>query len=289
MAFVVRVAAAVATMGISTLFAVPVSFAHPAPVPLPPSHAKPAATATVSSVALAERMLAAIQEVSPGAEAGIEVMDTQNGMMLAATNQDQQFYTASVVKLLIALDVLDDPAAQSDSSTTDAVRRMLSASDDGIADQLWESHGGAAIVTRMADRIGMSGTTPPSDSGQWGETLTTARDVVSAYRYLTSGAPAPVRDLVLDALGQASQTAADGVDQYFGIPSALSDSPWAVKQGWMWMSSSLILNTTGLVGSDLRYAVVVLSSQPTMSLQTAGSALTAGVQVLRDTLPPQAR
>lgn len=281
MRFGVRAAIAVATMGISSILIVPVSFARPVPLPQDPSHAKPAASITVSPNALAQRMRAAVQSVEPRAETGIEVVDIESGALVAAVNDDKRFYTASVVKLLIALDALGDDVGQQDSS---AVQRMLSASDDSIASRLWGAAGGTEIITRMSGKIGLTATSASSQSGQWGETLTTARDVMAIYRYLVNEAPLPARDLILDALGQAAEIAADGVDQYFGIPDAMRGCEWAVKQGWMWVGSSLTLNTTGLAGPDLRYAVVLLSSQPAVSISSGGAALTAGIGVLREAM-----
>ncbi|MRH89487.1 hypothetical protein GFY24_18885 [Nocardia sp. SYP-A9097] len=279
MVFGVRAAIVIAAMGISSILTVPVSLARPAPLPPDPAHAKPAASITIAPNALAQRMQAAVQSVAARAETGIEVVDTETGALVAAVNDDKKFYTASVVKLLIALDVLGDGAGQQDSA---AVQRMLSASDDAVASRLWGAAGGSDILTRMSDRIGLAATTVSSRAGQWGETLTTARDVMSIYRYLLDDAPAPARSLILDALGHADEIAADGVDQYFGIPDAMRGCEWAVKQGWMWFGSSLTLNTTGLVGPNLRYAVVLLSSQPAVSISSGGAALTAGVGALRE-------
>lgn len=284
MSFVVRAAIAVATMGVSSILAAPMSFAGPPLLPVDPSFSKPAVSLPVSPFTLGQRMEAAIQAAMPGAEVGIKVIDLGSGVPLAGLNEDQQFYTASVVKLLIALAALDDEGKQPDSATTASVQRMLAVSDDNIATRLWAGAGGAELVTRLAGRLGLTGTQPPASSGQWGQTLTTARDVVEIYRYIAAGAPDSPRALIREALGRAEEIAADGVDQYFGIPTALSGTPWAVKQGWMWMGSSITLHTTGLVGRDLRYAVVVLTSQPTTSVPAGGAALTAGVEELRTAL-----
>ncbi|WP_405160889.1 hypothetical protein OG203_31560 [Nocardia sp. NBC_01499] len=244
---------------------------------------------SASSAALAQRMQSAIQAVSPGTQVGIDVADISSGAVLVGQNLDQQFYTASVVKLLIALDALNQQGWQPDSDTAAQLRTMLSASDDNIADDLWDDNGGDAIVSRMIDLIGLPGTQPPDDPEQWGETLTTARDVVTIYRYLTTSVPEPSRSLVIGALRATSEIAADGTDQYFGIPDGLTDDNWAVKQGWMALDASTTLDTTGLVGppstQQLPYVVVVLTSQPAgIDWTTGGSALTAGIGVLRGTI-----
>ncbi|MEC3914654.1 hypothetical protein [Nocardia sp. CDC160] len=243
----------------------------------------------ISVTAIAQQMQAAIQAASPGTSVGIDVVDTTTGTPVASLNADQQFYTASVVKLLIALDTLKSQDWQPDSDTADRVSQMLSTSDDDIADALWDNGGNDAIIDRMVSTIGLTATTAPEDTAQWGETLTTPRDVVSIFHYITTAAPASARDLILGALHDAAETAADGTNQYFGIPDALTSASWAVKQGWMDLDSSITLDTTGLVSPSpdqpYRYAVVVLSTQPAgTSWSVAGAALTAGVQLLHAVL-----
>ncbi|WP_194291128.1 serine hydrolase [Nocardia aurantia] len=263
-----------------------------------------------SATAIAGQMQSTIDLAAPGSQVGIEVVDTTTGAEIAGIGTDQQFYTASVVKLLIALDALDaaaarpDPAAQpdaaappldsaapqSDPTIADQVREMLTTSDDGIADELWVAQGGVDIVTRMAEKIGLPGTVPPEDPGQWGETRTTPKDVAAIYRYIIESVPEPERRMIMDALEHVTEISADGTDQLFGIPDALLPGvAWAVKPGWMALNSSTTLNTTGLIaarkGEPLRYIVVVLTAQPADIGWTAGgAALTAGVSVLRTAL-----
>ncbi|MBU3064377.1 gag protein [Nocardia sp. NEAU-G5] len=277
-----------------------------APAPLPPLPGLPAlpalpglpstgsagtapAPAQPSPQALAQQMQSAIVVASPGTQVGIDVVDTGTGATVAELNSGGQFYTASVVKLLIALDELNSQGWQADPATASQLDQMLSTSDDGIADALWDTDGGGAIVSRMAGLLGLTGTQPPSDPDQWGETLTTAQDVVAIYRYLDTAVPAPARDVIMNGLQGAQQTAADGTDQYFGIPDGLSGTDWAIKQGWMSLDSGTTLDTTGLVGAGpgkpMHYAVVVLSSQPaSVSWSNGGAALTAGVRVLQGRL-----
>ncbi|MFI1918491.1 hypothetical protein [Nocardia sp. NPDC020380] len=264
--------------------------------------AAPAATgfaATAQAVALtpaaatqlAQAMQAAVQAASPGTQVGIDVTDTATGTQLVGLNTGQQFYTASVVKLLIALDALNSQGWQPDSATSAEISQMLSASDDNIADSLWDANGGDAIVSRMVSLIGLTNTQPPLDPDEWGETLTTPQDVVTIYHYITTVVPEPSRDLIMNALGGADQIAADGTNQFFGIPDAMTGDTWAIKQGWMTLDTSTTLDTTGLVGSGpgqpLRYAVAVLTTQPSdVSWTAGGAALTAAVAPLQSVLEP---
>lgn len=74
---------------------------------------------------------------------------------------DQPQPTASVVKLLIALDLMDSSGVPSGSEAT-AVHNMLAASDDSIASRLWEQDGGPEIVRRQAAKLGLAHTSPPA-------------------------------------------------------------------------------------------------------------------------------
>jgi len=250
-----------------------------------------AAAQPISSDPVAQQMQNAILTAEPGSQVGIDVVDTTTGTTLVGLNTGQQFYTASVVKLLIALDELKSQNWQPDSDTAALLSQMLSASDDDIADALWDTDGGPDIVSRVAADIGLGATQPPDDPAQWGETLTTPADVVRIYHYIGAEIAQPARDLILTALHQASATAADGTDQYFGIPDALTGTDWAIKQGWMTLDDSTTLNTTGLVSTDPaqpgRYVVVVLTTQPAgTAWTTGGAAVTAAVTALRQTLAP---
>jgi len=128
-------------------------------------------------MSLAEQMRSAMQGIVAGATAGIHVVDNETGAVLADLEAATPFFTASVVKLLIALDAFHGRNWQPDTDTRDRVQRMLSFSDDNVADAFWDDNGGDNIVRRMTNLIGLPGTAPPGDPNEWGETTTTARDV----------------------------------------------------------------------------------------------------------------
>jgi hypothetical protein len=215
----------------------------------------------------------------PGAHLSVVVYDRTTARTVVSERPDAGYTSASVVKLLIAFDSLRSGGSASQ------VARMLSRSDDGIADTLWVAGGGPAIVTRWAARIGLTGTRPPADPGHWGGTRITAQDVVAIYRYLLGPAGSPLRATVLPALRAATPLGADGFDQYFGIPDGVGTLPWAVKQGWSCCDPGRDLHTTGLIGPADRYLVAVLTTSPaSVSYPTAASQLTAVVNRLADTV-----
>ena len=119
---------------------------------------------------------------------------------------------------MIAIDALNRGASASERQR---LARMLSVSDDDIASSFWVKGGRPDIVTRTVALIGLTGTEPPESPGKWGEVRITAHDMVLVYQYVMNHLPPEDRTLVVDALAQAPQYAADGFDQHFGIPDGL--------------------------------------------------------------------
>ncbi|WP_328648116.1 hypothetical protein OHS58_10805 [Amycolatopsis sp. NBC_00348] len=223
----------------------------------------------------------AVTATSRGTDVGFVLFDRESGKELASLDRDTPYYTASVVKLLIAIDEVrgtDGGWALPDAGTVDDLTDMLAGSDDAIASELWERNGGNEIVTRTAGLIGLTHTTPPADPTQWGMAKTSAADVVATYEFLEDTVPDDVAQPLLTALGDARNPADDGWDQYFGIPDGLPGTSWQVKQGWMILRDALVLNTTGVVND--RYVVVLLTQQPPVGSAKGRAAVTAGITTL---------
>ncbi|GAA2211593.1 hypothetical protein GCM10009850_070530 [Nonomuraea monospora] len=160
------------------------------------------------------------------------VFDRQAGKIVATRNAHRKYRSASVVKILIAIDYLERrksvPAADAR-----LLKIMLRSSDDDAASTLWDRLGKGQIIVRQARRLGLSDTAPPpaSKPGFWGYTSLSAYDIVRTYRYLLDRAEPRVRDTILGHLRQSTPCGTDGFDQTFGIPDGVP-RPWAVKQGW---------------------------------------------------------
>jgi hypothetical protein len=228
------------------------------------------------------------------------VFDRQTGTFTEQVNSAGQFRSASVVKLLLALDVLWGRTPESlPAADRTRIDTMLRSSNDAAASTIWANNGGGAIIDRMVARLGLTDTArpPATHPGYWGYTAMSARDTVRIYRYLLDSAPAPVRDYVLGNLRQSTRCASDGYDQHFGIAGSFN-RPWAVKQGWSAFAAAApaakaatgtaapaakaaapaarvgagaaavdlsrpALHTTGLVGPGDRAIVAVLTLHPT--------------------------
>lgn len=232
----------------------------------PPTPTSPVARTTPSKSTPAPKPRAdpsALDDLVPGGEVSAVVFDRTTGKTLFAAHSDRTYTSASLVKLFIALEVLDR------DGPSEVVVRMLSMSDDDLASRLWSTYGGPQIVSRWAKTMGLHDTRPPADPGRWGDTEITASDMVLVYRYLTEQAAASDRAMILDALRHATERGSDGFRQYFGIPDAVQGHSWAVKQGWSCCRPTRMLHTTGLVND--RYIVVVLTEHPRSVSDAIGS------------------
>ncbi|MFC3449566.1 hypothetical protein [Amycolatopsis speibonae] len=257
----------------------PVESPTPSPSAAPGSSAPPKAAdpgkpaATVDTQALAGLV--------PDGQVSAVVYDRVAKKTTVSVKADRSYTSASLVKLLIALEALQA------GTPPGTVQRMLSVSDDDIASRLWTAHGGPVIVTRWATKIGLSGTRPPEDPGRWGDTRITAADIAKVYRYLLDQVGVGTRTTIMRALSGATEAGSDGIRQYFGIPDAVGDLPWSIKQGWACCRGARILHSSGVAGKDDRYIVVVLTSQPTSTTYPgAGRRVTEAVKALLPALSP---
>lgn len=223
-------------------------------------------------------LTAAARSVSPHVRVGAVVVDRVRDAQVLTVNGDRAFQAASLVKLLIALDALSKHPADPDLHAD--IERMLSESNDAVASQLWVKLGGDRIVSRWAATLRLTGTKPPADPGQWGATAMTPNDVATVYEYILTELADERRELIVTALASAPPVARDGFEQHFGIPSAF-DKPWAVKQGWSTTSEAVGVHSTGLIGRNWRYIVVVLTEHPhSVDWNTGAQAVTNGLAKL---------
>src|SRR2546430_1094310 len=286
LALAVVVLAAVASLTTACGDAAPRWVAAPSapsvPSPVPPSSGVPTPGAWVPPAARSPA-------VPPGVTAAVAVFDRQTGTFTEQRNVTMRFRSASLVKLLIALDYLwsrgpDYAIPAADRGRLDL---MLRSSDDNAASYFYKLGGSGSVVTRMVTRLALKDTVPPPpERSGWGSTAISAADLVRVYRYVLDTAPAPVRDYVMGSLRQSTRCGTDGFDQSFGIPSAFG-RPSGVKGGWYELGgkpvnrcventastsgpviapaannvdwAGEVLHTTGTVGTGDRAIVVVLT------------------------------
>jgi hypothetical protein len=203
-----------------------------------------------------------------GADISAVILDRNTDQIV--TNGNDALPIASVAKLFIADDLLlQEATGQTQLSPTDraSLDIMLRSSDDSAAENFWNRGGGSAIITRVAARYGLKSTTTPYD-GHWWNTMSTPADLVHYYDMLLDGSgglPPEQASIILSNLTQSTPTGIDGYPQRFGIPDGLYAEKVAVKQGWMccWNGGNWMHMSTGVVGSDRRFVMVIGSMQAT--------------------------
>ncbi|MFQ1003316.1 serine hydrolase [Modestobacter sp. SSW1-42] len=215
----------------------------------------------------APALLAQVAAAAGPAEASVEVvvLDAAGRTLLATPTADRPVLSASLVKVLVAQQLLAREAAgvvELGPSDVPRLERAVTASDDPATSQLWDLHDGAALVTSAAASFGLTGTAPPDRAGQWGESVTTAADVARFLAALAEDPGAPGAAAVLDWMRAATPVAADGFDQRFGLLAGGTPPGTAVKQGWMCcVAGQRQLHSAGVL-PDGR-VVVVLAEAPT--------------------------
>jgi hypothetical protein len=226
---------------------------------------------------------------------GYVVFDRATGRYTRWYHGNKPFRSASVVKLLIALDHLwtRDPADMRPHNRR-RLGTMLRRSDDAAASYFWARNGHRGVVLRMAKRLGLTGTAPPPRRlrGWWGYTAMTPADTARVYRYLLAGARPAVRRWIMWRLRHATDRGSDGFYQAYGVLALRS--PRAAKQGWSGGAlagqriaglnlRASALHTTGTVGAGDRYVVAVFTLHPPGTGN--GTARTRVTMLTRQLLP----
>jgi hypothetical protein len=250
-----------------------------------PMHGSPQALSGTVFGGLPARIQQAIDEsAAAGATLSVAVLDRKTHELVSNGNS-QIVGTASVAKLFIADDLL---LAESQGRATlspddrQALHVMLSSSDDGAAEKFWGQGGGDNIITQVATRYRLSSTTPPSD-GRWWNTMSSLTDLIHYYDMLLDGSGGLPTDrgmMIVNDLARSTPTGIDGYPQRFGIPDGLFAEPVAVKQGWMCcIGPDWVHLSTGVIGADHRYVMVVQSLQPSDDA-TARQTITQAVKTI---------
>lgn len=248
---------------------------HGVAVPVVAEVRPPPAPMPTPEVDLAGAVAAGVGAALGRTTLGLAVVDLTTGRM-ANSGGDRPFYSASICKLILAVDVLSREVSAADR---DRVWRALSASDDDAMNALWGLHDGVGAIRRVAGAAGMTRTSAPRDPAEWGETMVTADDMARLQVYIQSF---PARDFIVAALSAAPARAADGFDQAFGLHGPGVDA--YSKQGWMNYRPSLVyLHGVGVLRD--RYAVALLSIQQGRSTDSAKTGIDAITTAVAGALP----
>jgi hypothetical protein len=242
-----------------------------------------AATAAYGSVGMLAVVVAEQHVPVPGLSPRAADARTARVAATGADNglADRPFPTASLVKLFVAEDILHRARTGQVALTPEdftLLRTLIQRSDDAAASTLWVRFGGGQMVTDVAARYGLTGTAPPASPGQWGQTMTTARDLARFLSLLPVVAHRYDAGALMVWMRTATPLGADGFDQRFGIFGTVPGLS-AVKQGWMCcVAGKRHLHSVGVLGDRV---VVLLSEVPgIVGYDEARAALSAAARTI---------
>jgi hypothetical protein len=241
-------------------------------------------------VAVAEVVDAAERAVTPGMTLGVAVLDVSSGELVMGRDGGRQFFSASLSKLVVVVDMLDRQRAEGRAiagADLELAGRALSSSDDGAMNVLWGRYDGPGAISRVATRLGLTATAPPDNPNVWGETLVTAGDLVRVYQHILRGMAPEDRSVIVDALAATQPAATDGFDQLFGLLRQGASGQVYAKQGWVaYRLAGLLLHSAGVVHgvTGNAYAIALLSIQRSVTGQAARERLSTVSAAAMDAL-----
>ena len=203
-----------------------------------------------------------------GVTESVLVMNRQTGTVTTSINADAEVPSMSLVKLMLAADVIDQAGGvdQVDSGTLAQLHEMIAVSDDSIAQDFYDQDGRGAIITRVAQTYGLTETSPAPNPRYWGDVRVTARDLGSLLFQLLSS---PDTGLwFTEAMEAAEDTGADGFDQNFGMNAIPGTGS---KQGWgCCLDGVLAIHSVGFTAGQI--VVVLSTSEPDASSSNLNTA-----------------
>ncbi|MFI7672369.1 serine hydrolase [Actinophytocola sp. NPDC049390] len=282
----VALAAALAVVWSVTRPESPTTTRLPSTAPSPPSTtvdalAEPRARTPQAPPVPARRLVLAAEKAAqkaadPGMILGVAVTDLHTGAHAVGGDGDRPFMAASLTKLIVAVDVLDQLRAEGRQLTEDdrdLIHRALSAGDDNAMNVLWGKHDGAGAIARTAARLELSATLPPESTEMWGDVEVTAADMAKVFGHVLRDMPPDDGAVIVEALSAATSVATDGFAQHYGVLHQGASPRSYAKQAWVpYAPAGYLLHSAGVVydgRTGHAYAIALLSIQPYTSEQAA--------------------
>src|SRR5690606_234405 len=128
-----------------------------------------------AAVAAVDRWAADLESTT----VAVAVLDRQTGEFAQGEAAATPMYSASLVKVIVAVDLLQRSHGGEPLSDVDRelIRRALSASDDEAMNVLWDQNDGLCGGVRVAVQAGMVETRWSEDAAMWGQSVGSARDL----------------------------------------------------------------------------------------------------------------
>lgn len=206
---------------------------------------------------------------------GYVVRDRVSGGTYANENAENSVWTASTIKLAIAVDLLNRARVGAIGLGPDdrgLMESMLATSNDNAADILWNKYAG---IDRMAYNNafranGMSTLVPqPTNTAMfpdWSFQKCTAADLDRLMDSVFNNMHPDDRNYLLDRMRSVDS------NQHWGVWGAGAAMHPGLKNGWSEEQGGWVVNSVGFAGPGERYTLAIMSSLGNDGGYTEGSA-----------------
>ncbi len=194
---------------------------------------------------------------------GYVLRDRVSGGIYANENAEQSVWTASTIKLAIAVDLLNRARVGAITLGPDdrgLMESMLATSNDQAADVLWNKYAG---LDRMAYNNafranGMSSLVPQPTSTalfpDWSFQKCTAADLDRLMDFVLTRMHPDDRNYLLDRMRAVD------FNQHWGVWGAGASMRPGLKNGWSAEEGGWVVNSVGFAGPGERYTLAIMSS-----------------------------
>jgi hypothetical protein len=213
---------------------------------------------------------------------GLVVRDRSTGEVWRAGEPKHPLWTASTIKLAIAVDLLERDRAGElalDAKARQQIADMLAFSSNTAATSLWNRYHLSTSLSRYRTTYGMADLAFGPGSSFWGQMKCTTEDLAALMSY------------ILDTLNEADRSylvgAMRGVQpiQQWGVWAAGAQLSPGVKDGWSVEQdagrSHWVILSVGFAGPQERYVVAVTYDLPPPTSSPANG-IDAGVHAVSD-------
>ncbi|WP_231390261.1 tat pathway signal sequence [Nocardia sp. CNY236] len=201
-------------------------------------------------------------ESRPGVT-GYVVRDRVSGGTYANAHAESSVWTASTIKLAIAVDLLNRARVGAIVLSPDdrgLLEAMLATSNDYAADQLWTKYSG---IDRMAfnnafQALGMTSLIPqPTNTAlfpDWSFQKCTAADLDRLMDYVLTRMHPEDRDYLLHRMRAVD------ANQHWGVWGAGVNMRPGLKNGWSAEQGGWVVNSVGFAGPGERYTLAIMTA-----------------------------
>jgi hypothetical protein len=244
----------------------------------PGADAAAAAPDLASDPALKQRFDAAGALVAKAKGMSVVVRDRKTGAEWRSGETTHPAWTASTIKLAMAVNLLERNRTgeiKLDTTARRQIAQMLDTSSDPAADALWDKYGGEGFVVWFQQQYGMTGLTfPPGVKHRWGHLKCTTEDLIKLMSYVLDRADPADRDYLVAAMRRPG-----GIQQW-GVWAAGGAQQPGVKNGWSIEPDNnakhWVTHSVGFAGPDAQYAIAIMYDLP------AGAKIDTGVHAVSD-------